>query len=163
FMLQRRLEDKHAELERLNAELEQRVLDRTYELEAANRLLLQRGRELEDANQLLLQRGKELEDANHLLQQRSRELEMLALTDPLTGLLNRRAIDNYAGSEVKRHARYPSPLAIGVVDADHFKEINRSHLLPGGDAVLINLAQVLKGSLRTVDSVGRIGGEEFLL
>ena len=122
-----------------------------------------RTREIEDANHLLQQRTQEVEDANHLLQQRTRELEMLALTDPLTGLLNRRAIDDVARSELKRHARYPSPLALAMIDADHFREINRVHLYPGGDAALITLARTLTGSLRTVDSVGRIGGEEFLV
>src|SRR5262249_50714727 len=103
------------------------------------------------------------EEANHLLQQRTRELEMLALTDPLTALLNRRAIDDVARSELRRHARYRSPLALGVIDADHFREINRRYLLPGGDVVLVGLARILTSSLRTVDSVGRIGGEEFLV
>jgi diguanylate cyclase (GGDEF)-like protein len=124
------------ELQRVNLELEERVQART----------------------------RELEEANHLLQQRTRELEMLALTDPLTGLLNRRAIDDVARSELKRHARYPrSSLAMGIIDADHFREINRRYLLPGGDQVLVGLAKTLTGSLRTVDSVGRIGGEEFLV
>src|SRR5262249_7492965 len=108
-------------------------------------------------------RTAELQEANHLLQQRTRELEMLALTDPLTGLLNRRAIDDVARSELRRHARYQSPLAIGIIDADHFREINRQYLLPGGDQALTSLARTLTGSLRPVDSVGRIGGEEFLV
>jgi len=121
FILERNQDQLLAELQRLNAELEQRVRDRT------------------------------------------RELEMLALTDPLTGLLNRRAIDDVARSELKRHARYHSPLAVGIIDADHFREINRRYLLPGGDQALIGLARTLTSSLRTVDSVGRIGGEEFLV
>ena len=97
------------------------------------------------------------------MQQHAHKLEMLALTDHLTGLLNRRAIEDVARSELRRHARYGSPLALGIIDADHFREINRRFLLPGGDAALVNLARTLTGSLRTVDSVGRIGGEEFLV
>jgi diguanylate cyclase len=135
FELERNRDQLLEELRRLNLELEKRVAERT----------------------------RELEEANHLLQQRTRELEMLALTDPLTALLNRRAIDDVARSELRRHARYRSPLALGVIDADHFREINRRYLLPGGDAVLVDLARILTGSLRTVDSVGRIGGEEFLV
>jgi diguanylate cyclase (GGDEF)-like protein len=135
FLLERNREQLLEELRRLNSELEERVTDRT----------------------------GELQEANHLLQQRTRELEMLALTDPLTGLLNRRAIDDVARSELKRHARYRSPLALGIIDADHFREINRRYLLPGGDQALIGLARTLTSSLRTVDSVGRIGGEEFLV
>jgi diguanylate cyclase (GGDEF)-like protein len=149
FLLERSREQLLNELHRLNQDLEQRVIDRT--------------RALEETNRLLEERSKELTDANHLLQQRTRELEMLALTDPLTGLLNRRAIDDVARSELKRHVRYPSPLSLGLIDADHFREINSKYLYPGGDQALITLARVLTGSLRTVDSVGRIGGEEFLV
>jgi diguanylate cyclase (GGDEF)-like protein len=135
FGLERSREELLEELRRLNLDLEKRVEDRT----------------------------RELQEANHLLQQRTRELEMLALTDPLTSLLNRRAIDDVTRSELRRHARYHSPLALGVIDADYFREINRRYLLPGGDAVLVGLARTLTSSLRTVDSVGRIGGEEFLV
>jgi diguanylate cyclase (GGDEF)-like protein len=135
FHLERNRDQLLDELRSLNLELENRVQERT----------------------------RELEEANHLLQQRTRELEMLALTDPLTSLLNRRAIDDVARSELRRHARYRSPLALGVIDADHFREINCRYLLPGGDQVLVSLARTLSGSLRTVDSVGRIGGEEFLV
>jgi diguanylate cyclase (GGDEF)-like protein len=135
FRLERNREELLEELRQLNLDLEKRVAERT----------------------------RELREANHLLQQRTRELEMLALTDPLTSLLNRRAIDDVARSELRRHARYHSPLALGVIDADYFREINRRYLLPGGDAALVGLARTLNSSLRTVDSVGRIGGEEFLV
>jgi diguanylate cyclase (GGDEF)-like protein len=109
------------------------------------------------------ERTRELEDANLLLQQRTRELEQLALTDPLTGLFNRRALEELARFELKRHARYPNPLSMGYVDVDHFKQINTTYLLTGGDAVLKALARTLTQSLREVDSVGRVGGEEFLV
>jgi diguanylate cyclase (GGDEF)-like protein len=135
FRLERSRKELLEQLQKLNAELEERVGART----------------------------KELEEANHLLRQRTRELEMLALTDALTSLLNRRAIDDVARSELRRHNRFRRPLALGIVDADHFREINRRFLLPGGDQVLIQLARTLTGSLRAVDSVGRIGGEEFLV
>jgi diguanylate cyclase (GGDEF)-like protein len=135
FELERNRDQLLEELRQLNLDLEKRVADRT----------------------------RELQEANHLLQQRTRELEMLALTDELTKLLNRRAIEDAARSELRRHARYRSPLALGIADADHFREINRQYLLPGGDAVLVNLARTLTSSLRTVDLVGRIGGEEFLV
>src|SRR5205814_10427260 len=88
---------------------------------------------------------------------------MLALTDPLTGLLNRRAIDDVARKEIQRHLRYPSTLALGLLDVDHFKNINSQYLIPGGDEVLVGLAKVLANSVRTVDAVSRIGGEEFLI
>jgi diguanylate cyclase (GGDEF)-like protein len=135
FHLERKQERYLEELWQLNRELERRVTERT----------------------------QELEEANQLLEQRARELERLALTDPLTSLLNRRAMDELARFELKRHARYPSPLALGYVDVDHFKRINTDYLLTGGDEVLKGLARVLTGSVREVDSVGRVGGEEFLV
>jgi diguanylate cyclase (GGDEF)-like protein len=134
-LLLEQLQEKNRELGQLNAELERRVAERT----------------------------RELQEANHLLQQRSLELERLALTDHLTGLFNRRAMEELARFELKRHNRYPSPLALGLVDVDHFKDVNTQYLHTGGDAVLRGLARLLTGSLREVDSVGRMGGEEFLV
>lgn len=123
------------ELRRFNADLERRVAERT----------------------------KALQEANQMLEQRARELERLALTDPLTGLFNRRAMEELARFELKRHARYPSPLTLGLIDIDRFKDINTRYLLPGGDEALKGLARILTSSLREVDSVGRIGGDEFLI
>jgi diguanylate cyclase (GGDEF)-like protein len=133
--LERSRDDLLDQLRQLNAELEQRVAERT----------------------------RALREANHLLEQRARELERLALTDPLTGLFNRRAMEELARFELKRHARYPSPLTIGLIDIDCFKEINTHYLLPGGDEALKGLARILTCTLREVDSVGRIGGDEFLI
>jgi diguanylate cyclase (GGDEF)-like protein len=135
FFLERKHERYLEELWLLNQELERRVAERTHELE----------------------------EANQLLHQKACAMERMALTDPLTGLFNRLAMDGLAQFELKRHARYPSPLAVGYVDVDHFKRINSDYLLPGGDAVLRGLAKVLSGSVREVDSVGRVGGEEFLV
>jgi diguanylate cyclase (GGDEF)-like protein len=135
-----------------------------FDLERSREQLLDKLRRLNlDLEKRVVERTRELQEANHLLQQRTRELEMLALTDSLTSLLNRRAIEEAAWSELRRHARYRSPLALGVIDADYFHEVNGRYLLPGGDAVLVGLARTLTSSLRTVDSVGRIGGEEFLV
>jgi diguanylate cyclase (GGDEF)-like protein len=104
-----------------------------------------------------------LEEANALLQRRARELAQLALNDPLTGLFNRRAMDQLTALELKRHARYPSPLTLGLFDVDHFKRVNEAHLFTGGDVVLRGLADLLTRSLRETDSVGRIGGDTFLV
>ena len=91
------------------------------------------------------------------------ELARLALTDPLTGLLNRRAVEDLARREVQRQRRYRRPLALGLLDIDHFREVNRRFLLPGGDRVLAAVAGTLRDALRSVDQVGRFGGDEFLL
>ncbi|HEY7423229.1 MAG TPA: diguanylate cyclase [Gemmataceae bacterium] len=139
---------------------------------AAEKCLLERSRDqlLEQLRQLnselekrVAERTQALQDANHLLEQRARELERLALTDPLTGLFNRRAMEELARFELKRHTRYPHALTIGLIDIDRFKDINTQYLLPGGDEALKGLARILTHSLREVDSVGRIGGDEFLI
>src|SRR5262249_37797259 len=95
--------------------------------------------------------------------ERTRELEMLARTDVLTGLSNRRHIEEIARQELDRRLRYGGSLAFGLVDADHFHDINTRYTHPGGDAVLRGLAQTLASSLRAVDRVGRYGGEESLV
>jgi diguanylate cyclase (GGDEF)-like protein len=90
-------------------------------------------------------------------------LQKMALTDALTGLPNRRAMDRLAKTEVLRRARTPAPLAVALVDADNFKAINTRFLLPGGDHVLVWLGQTLVNAVRTIDTVGRVGGEEFMI
>lgn len=147
--LEQRQDHLLEELRQLNQALEARVAERTAQLESAN--------------QLLQQRTVELEEANQLLQQRTRELERLVLIDPLTSLFNRRAMDSLASAELKRHARYRNPLALGLVDVDFFKQVNTTYDLTGGDQVLVTLGRILTASLREVDSVGRVGGEEFLI
>lgn len=137
---------------------------RTYLLERSHEQLLEELRQLNlELEKRVAQRTKELEETNHELEQKNKMLEKLALTDPLTGLPNRRAMDRLAERELRRRDRYPGPLSIALVDVDHFKEINARYLLPGGDKVLIDLAKSLTTSLRTVDLLGRIGGEEFLV
>jgi diguanylate cyclase (GGDEF)-like protein len=137
---------------------------RSFLLERSHERLLQELRQLNlELENRVAQRTRELEEANHELEQKNKMLERLALTDPLTGLSNRRAMDRLAERQLRRRDRYPGPLAIGLIDVDHFKEINARYLLPGGDKVLVDLAKALQASLRTVDDLGRIGGEEFLV
>jgi diguanylate cyclase (GGDEF)-like protein len=137
---------------------------RTFQLERSNEHLVEELRQLNlELEGRVQQRTRELEEANHELTQKNKMLEKLALTDPLTGLPNRRAMDRLAERELRRRDRYPSPLSLGLIDVDHFKGINDRYLLPGGDQVLIDLGKSLMASLRTVDLLGRIGGEEFLL
>ncbi|MCS7161039.1 MAG: diguanylate cyclase [Gemmatales bacterium] len=140
------LERSHEQLLQQNyqliCDLEKRVRERTEELERANRLL---------------------ETANRQLQQTNAMLEKLALTDELTGLPNRRAVEQLLQAELRRRSRYPSPLAVGMLDVDHFRNINSRYLHTGGDQVLIALARTLTNCIRGTDTVGRWGGEEFLI
>lgn len=90
-------------------------------------------------------------------------LEQLAATDPLTGLLNRRALQERLTSEIERAARYEHQLVLLMIDLDHFKEVNDTYGHLVGDEVLREIACVLTNEVRTVDIVGRYGGEEFVV
>ena len=86
-----------------------------------------------------------------------------AMYDSLTGLLNRAAIMDSLGQELDRAARESRPLGVLLCDIDHFKRVNDTWGHPAGDAVLREVAQRLRSSLRSYDKIGRYGGEEFLL
>lgn len=90
-------------------------------------------------------------------------LREMALRDPLTGIANRRAILAACERELERARRAGTPLAIALLDIDHFKRINDSHGHLAGDAVLRQAAALLRQRLRLSDEVGRYGGEEFLV
>jgi diguanylate cyclase (GGDEF)-like protein len=87
----------------------------------------------------------------------------LATTDALTGLANRRHMQDLLGEEVKRHRRLGHPLCVALLDLDHFKRINDLHGHQGGDEALRHFARIARESLREIDVLARWGGEEFLL
>lgn len=91
----------------------------------------------------------------------ARELAHAARTDPQTGLPNRRAILARLEEEVVRARNTGVPLSLAIVDIDHFKRINDTHGHPAGDAAIAAAADRMTGTLRAIDVVGRIGGEEF--
>jgi diguanylate cyclase (GGDEF)-like protein len=99
---------------------------------------------------------KELESAN-------RDLQRLTLIDPLTELLNRRGLQQALSREVQHLGRALSTSAVLVVDLDDFKQINDRLGHSAGDVVLKDVGRRLRASVRAVDYVGRIGGDEFLL
>lgn len=91
------------------------------------------------------------------------ELQHQAITDPLTGLFNRRHFESQFNRELKRARRQSSGLCLCMIDLDHFKRVNDEHGHQTGDLVLQLVADFLRGSLRQTDVVGRIGGEEFIV
>ncbi len=90
-----------------------------------------------------------------------RALERLASTDALTGLANRRAFMAQLDAELNRVVRGGEPGVLLMLDLDHFKRVNDTYGHPAGDAVLVELARVLRTVLRRDDLPGRLGGEEF--
>lgn len=90
-------------------------------------------------------------------------LRELADTDPLTGLPNRRVFETRIADELDRARRYGTVVTVVLVDIDDFKRINDTHGHPVGDVVLKQLGALLKRELRTMDSLARIGGEEFVV
>ena len=91
------------------------------------------------------------------------QLREQALHDPLTGLYNRRYLGEFFEREQSRALRDRLPLALALIDLDHFKQLNDSHGHLVGDEVLRAVAKHLEMNLRSTDAVFRIGGEEFLL
>lgn len=91
------------------------------------------------------------------------DLALTARLDPLTGILNRRAVDDGAGREISRARRTGAPLALLVLDIDHFKRVNDVYGHRGGDEALLSFVSSLQTGLRQIDLLGRIGGEEFVM
>ncbi|MGE0483135.1 MAG: diguanylate cyclase [Gammaproteobacteria bacterium] len=99
----------------------------------------------------------------HELEERNRELADLAIRDSLTGLYNHSASIELLEQILHQSQRYDFPVAVVMVDIDHFKRINDTHGHQVGDTVLERMAHTLVESLRDSDMVGRYGGEEFLI
>jgi diguanylate cyclase (GGDEF)-like protein len=91
------------------------------------------------------------------------QLRQLATHDALTGLKNRREFERLLAEEWERCQRFARPFTLVVCDIDFFKKVNDTHGHPAGDAVLKHVAGLLRGQLRTVDQLARIGGEEFAI
>jgi diguanylate cyclase (GGDEF)-like protein len=92
-----------------------------------------------------------------------REMEHRAKSDPLTGLANRRALEEALARETDRARRYGTPLSALMIDVDGLKDVNDRFGHPAGDAVLQNIAAILLETVRSVDVPGRWAGDEFLV
>lgn len=97
------------------------------------------------------------------LQQAKEEIEAISITDQLTGLYNRRHLDVVLEQLHQTYERYHTPFSVAIFDIDYFKYINDSFGHQVGDKVLCTIADILKAHSRTIDIVGRWGGEEFLI
>jgi diguanylate cyclase (GGDEF)-like protein len=133
-------------LHRQNEVLVQDLIRKNTELEAAKTMLEQKVRE----------RTSELENANQRLSQ-------LAVTDGLTGLFNHRYLHEQLAQAVERSLRSKVPVAMLMIDVDHFKKYNDRNGHPAGDEALRTVARLIAEDRRTVDVVARYGGEEFAI
>jgi len=105
----------------------------------------------------------ELRQKNRQLEELLEKVELLAITDPLTELYNRRRFETALENEFKRTQRYKSPLACLMLDIDYFKKINDEYGHQVGDSVLQEIAKIIKKTFREIDIAARWGGEEFVV
>ncbi|MFT4012883.1 MAG: GGDEF domain-containing protein [Paracoccus sp. (in: a-proteobacteria)] len=113
---------------------------------------------LHEANRAVM---TELARANNRLEEAREAAQTLALTDPLTGLLNRRGFESCLDEAVRQAAIHP--FALAHMDLDHFKQVNDRLGHQAGDDVLQQVAQILRVETRSSDRVARMGGDEFLI
>ena len=107
--------------------------------------------------------GRRMVEMQDALSESREILAHQATHDLLTGLLNRRAILDRLHEELARARRYGDVVAVGLIDIDHFKKVNDTYGHQVGDDVLCGFVQILTKSFREYDTIGRIGGEEFLV
>jgi diguanylate cyclase (GGDEF)-like protein len=91
------------------------------------------------------------------------ELKALAFKDPLTGLLNRRAMERALKREISRSKRYKSPLSVAFIDLDDFKKVNDTLGHDSGDEILVHVAEALRKLSRQSDVISRYAGDEFII
>ena len=124
----------------------------------------------ESMTQRLDEMTRQLALTRMLLAEKQRECNELASAlaqdahcDALTGLYNRRKFNELCAAEIARSIRYANPLALIMVDVDHFKSVNDEHGHLVGDRALVDVARVLARRMRASDSLSRWGGEEFMI
>ncbi|MGD8304862.1 MAG: diguanylate cyclase [Desulfobacterales bacterium] len=127
-------------------------------------------REIEDIRKTV--RAKQDRDSRHLkslskqvstLNLELKKARVDSVTDGLTGVFNRKALDSHLDSLVEQNTRTPATFAVLMVDIDDFKAINDAYGHPTGDRVLLALAQKCQGLIRNDDFIARYGGEEFVI
>ena len=114
----------------------------------------------------MIQARQEMQDAEdriHALESKLEQMSELVREDQLTGSLNRRGLDEVFEREFARVDRRGTTLCIAMLDLDDFKRLNDTHGHIAGDHALVHLVALVKETLRTMDVVGRFGGEEFLI
>ncbi|MCG8633043.1 MAG: transporter substrate-binding domain-containing protein [Desulfobacterales bacterium] len=114
-------------------------------------------------NRKLARLNREIASANLKLRDKTRELEYISITDSLTGLYNRRYVEKTFDLELQRTIRHKHDMSLMLIDIDFFKAINDTYGHQTGDTVLKMFADLLKTNVRATDTLGRWGGEEFII
>lgn len=135
---------------------EKELQDALEEIRSLNEELTLRSQQLEIALAQLDMRLFEVERAKE-------DVERLAITDPLTGVFNRRYLEKRLNDEVTKAKTYKNCVSVVMADIDHFKRINDTYGHSIGDEVLKNLALIFRANIRESDIVARYGGEEFVM
>jgi diguanylate cyclase (GGDEF)-like protein len=107
--------------------------------------------------------GRRVTELHRQIEAKNRQLQDLAMTDPMTGLSNRRAVEVWAARELSAAVRHEFPFWVVMADLDDFKAVNDTFGHAAGDTVLRRFGEILKASTRSGDICARIGGEEFLI
>lgn len=105
----------------------------------------------------------ELRRKNGELEKMLHEVQTLSITDPLTGLFNRRRFEDMLDAEFKKSYRYNLPLTCIMIDIDYFKSVNDTYGHAVGDGVITDIAKIIQRSIRESDAACRWGGEEFFV
>lgn len=118
-----------------------------------------------DANELLARAKTQIRRKRYqdMLRQNVEDSITLAMTDPLTGLYNRRYFDHHLDTALARQKTASKPFSLIMLDIDHFKQINDTHGHPAGDRILVEFARRLERDIRGFDLAARYGGEEFVV
>lgn len=154
------MSEERDQIERRLEELEANPTNRDHPLMAELRWLADRYYKTERQLRKVSRIGDLLQS---LLMEANEAFEQASLTDPMTGLANRRAMGEQLTTEAKRAEREGTHLAIGMGDLDNFKDVNDTYGHEAGDAVLKEVATRLDETLREYDFCARWGGEEFLV
>ena len=120
-------------------------------------------RKLTYSNQQTVLALEKLKKTRKRLEKQNTQLQKISVTDPLTQLYNRLKLDKELKEEVLRCARYQNSFGVIMIDIDHFKRVNDQHGHLVGDQVISSIARVLEKHIREIDTLGRWGGEEFLI
>lgn len=116
-----------------------------------------------ELNEQLASMQRDLSRSNRKLQESEAQLITMSLTDPLTGLANRRRLMEFLQNEMKRNNRYQEPFSIIMTDIDFFKKVNDGYGHDVGDEVLLAFSKLMQDGMRSIDLVARLGGEEFII